>query len=105
MATTPHDQTITAATATAATAAAGGKKLAFKPSVRMKRVSFYIPEQLYDDIQAFAQERGDSVAGVLRWSLGVGKVIWDEIKSGDNTICSATDSDDVRRRQLIFSRY
>ena len=90
----------------AVAATSGGKRLTFKRSVRMKRVSFYVPEQLYDDIQAFADDRGDTVAGVLRWSLGVGKVIWDDIKGG--RIIRSTDSNNStagHHRELIFGRF
>jgi hypothetical protein len=83
--------------------ASSGKKLPFKAKPHMKRVSFYVPEQLYDDIQAFAMERGETVTGVLRWSLGVGKAIWDEIKSGQK-IRSASPIDDEVRKDLIFGR-
>jgi hypothetical protein len=74
---------------------------ATKPSLKMKRVSFYVPEHLYDDIQAFARERGETVTGTLRWSLGVGKVIWEEIKQGHMIRSQPPTEDEVR---LIFSR-
>jgi hypothetical protein len=74
-----------------------------KPPLKMKRVSFYVPEHLYDDIQAFAQERGETVTGTLRWALGVSKVIWDEIKQG-HMIRSLPPAEDDVRRELIFSR-
>jgi hypothetical protein len=79
----------------------GAEETPSKP-LRMKRVSFYVPEHLYDDIQAFAQERGETITGVLRWSLGVGKVIWDEIKQGHAIRSTPPKEGDMRR--LIFSR-
>jgi hypothetical protein len=74
-----------------------------KPPLKMKRVSFNVPERLYDDIQAFAEERGETITGVMRWSLGVSKVIWDEIKQG-HSIRSTPPQEGVERRELIFSR-
>lgn len=67
----------TTAPATTAPAAAAGPNV-----VQMRRVSFNLPEPLFEDIQNFAAERGDTMTGVLRWSLGLGKAIWDEVRAG-----------------------
>lgn len=56
----------------------------------MKRICFNVPESLYDDLQEFAAERGDSMTGVFRWCLGTGKAVWDELKD-DNSIGTFDD--------------
>lgn len=88
---------------------AAGAALPFKAKTPMRRVSFYVPEPLYQDILNFAQERGDSMTGVLRWSLGVAKVIWDEvIKPGAKiqVIPSAeSNTEQESQKMLVFGRY
>lgn len=81
------------------------KPVSFNKRTTMKRVSFYIPEALYDDIQEFADERGDSMTGVLRWSLGVGKAIWDQIKAGHRIQAVPGPRSEVStERDLVFTR-
>lgn len=82
-----------------------GRTLPFKSgtTVQMRRVSFYVPEPLYNDIQQFAQERGDTITGVLRWSLGIGKAVWDEIRDGHRIRSSSPDG--TAQKELIFGRY
>lgn len=81
------------------------KTLQFRGNVPMKRVSFYLPEPLYEDIQRFANERGDSMTGVLRWSLGIGKAIWDEIKSGGKVRVYPASGEENQKKELVFGRY
>ncbi|HWM91409.1 MAG TPA: hypothetical protein VN493_11650 [Thermoanaerobaculia bacterium] len=74
-----------------------------RPDVPMKRVSFYIPEPLYEDLQEFARERGDTMTGLLRWSLGIGKAVWDEIKDGKKIRSDAPDGSSPK--EFVFGRY
>jgi hypothetical protein len=69
----------------------------------MKRVSFNLPEPLFVDIQNFASERGDTMTGVLRWSLGLGKAIWDEVRAG-NQIQVVDAARDVLK-ELVVNPY
>jgi len=80
-----------------------GRVKASKPTGGMKRVSVYIPEQLYLDLQDFADQRGDTVGGVLRWCMGVGKVIWDQISDG--YVIHSTPTEPGDRRELVFNRF
>ena len=71
-----------------------------KPSVQMRRVSFNLPEPLFQDIQEFAAERGETMTGVLRWSLGLGKAIWDEVKAG-NRVQLVSEDDEVVKELML----
>jgi hypothetical protein len=74
-----------------------------RPGVVMKRVSFCVPEPLYNDLQEFADERGDSMTGVIRWSLGMSKAIWDELKTGNRIQVHSPEHKPLK--ELIFSPY
>ena len=69
-------------------------------SVQMRRVSFNLPEPLFQDIQEFAAERGETMTGVLRWSLGLGKAIWDEVKAGNRVQLVSQDDEVVKELML-----
>lgn len=70
---------------------------------KMKRVSFMIPEPLYEDLKQFADERAETLAGVFRWSLGVGKTIHDAVKEGKSIRLHSAD--DERVEELLVTKY
>ena len=72
-------------------------------TVTMRRVSFNLPEPLFKDIQNFAAERGDTMTGVLRWSLGIGKAIWDEVRAGHRVQVIDSGRDVVK--ELVLQPY
>lgn len=69
---------------------------------RVRRISVSIPEPLYQDLVAWADEREESLSGLFRWSIGVGKVIWDQLQEG-RRIC--VQGEDEKERELVFNRY
>ena len=71
--------------------------------VPMRRVSFNLPEPLFEDIQRFAAERGETMTGVLRWSLGLGKAIWDEVRAGNRVQVVGDDKEVVK--ELVLHPY
>jgi hypothetical protein len=71
--------------------------------VKMKRVSFYMPEALFDDLCEFAGDRGETVTSLIRWALGFAGVCWEESKAG-NRICVSSDGERVDK-EIIISRY
>lgn len=72
-------------------------------AVPMRRVSFNLPEPLFEDIQQFAAERGETMTGVLRWSLGLGKAIWNEVKAGNRVHVVSDDQEVVK--ELVLRPY
>ena len=67
-----------------------------------KKVVFRIPEPLHTDIKEFAQERKDSVVGLFRWCLAVGRAIWLEMAAGNRIVVVARDGE--FKKELIFTR-
>lgn len=70
------------------------------PGKGMKRVSFYLPEPLYEDLIEFANERGETMTGLFRWAFGLSKTVWDEVKEG-NRIRVATKDGKMIKEFLI----
>jgi hypothetical protein len=67
-----------------------------------RRLSFKVPQSLYDELQEFADERGDTMTGVFRWCLGTGKLVWDEIQD-QQRIVTIDESGNVTK-QFVFQR-
>lgn len=68
----------------------------------MKRVVFRVPATDHADITKFAKERGDTVTGLFRWCLSVGRAVATEMKAG-NRIAVLPKEGGVEK-ELIFSK-
>ena len=69
---------------------------------QVRRVSVSVPEVLYCDLEMWAEERNDSLSGVFRWSLGVAKVIWDQMQAGNHIYVEGKDG---TKRELVFNPF
>lgn len=67
-----------------------------------KRVVFRVPATDHADITEFAKERGDTVVGLFRWCLSVGRVIATELMAGNRII--VISKEDGAKKELIFSK-
>ena len=67
-----------------------------------KRIVFRVPELLHADIEAFASERGSTIAGLFRWCLAVGRAIWLEMVAGNRIVVVSRSGE--FKKELIFTR-
>lgn len=67
-----------------------------------KRIAFSVHKALHDDIKAFAQERHDTVVGLFRWCLAVGRAIWLEMTVGNRIVVVSRNGE--FKKELIFTR-
>ena len=68
----------------------------------MKRVVLRVPTPLHEDIGEFAAERGETVVGLFRWCLAVGRAIANEQASGNRFVVVSGEGE--FKKELIFQR-
>ena len=73
-----------------------------KGQVPMKRLCIYMPVTVYEELEEFSAERGETLTSTMRWALSTAKAVWDVIKGGHKI--EVADRDNERRGALIFTR-